>query len=111
MLQLLVDKGDNLETPLIKFLLVEQREETATDEDKPKSEFIEHSFIIKNICISVYYKCLNIGYDCRLFRRIWLFGVTVGVKRICRYTWFRNGCPSFTDGVSDTLFTNGFICV
>lgn len=38
MLQLLVDKGDSLETPIIKFLLVEQREETTTDEEKPKSK-------------------------------------------------------------------------
>lgn len=38
MLQLLVDKGDSLETPIIKFLLVEQREEITTDEEKPKSK-------------------------------------------------------------------------
>lgn len=39
MLQLLVDKGDTLEVPIIKFLLVEQRDEAVSDEDKPKSEY------------------------------------------------------------------------
>lgn len=38
MLQLLADKGDTLEAPMIKFLLVEQREEATTDENKPKSK-------------------------------------------------------------------------
>ena len=38
MLQLLLDKGDPLEVPIIKFMLVEQRDEAVTDEDKPKSK-------------------------------------------------------------------------
>ncbi|XP_065205960.1 baculoviral IAP repeat-containing protein 6-like isoform X3 [Planococcus citri] len=40
MLQLLSDKGDPLETPIIKFMLVEQRDEAVSDEDKPKN-FLE----------------------------------------------------------------------
>lgn len=38
MLQLLLDKGDPLEAPIIKFMLVEQRDEAVSDEDKPKSK-------------------------------------------------------------------------
>jgi hypothetical protein len=42
MLQLLADKGDTLETPIIKFLLVEQREEAIPDENKSKSKFAQN---------------------------------------------------------------------
>ena len=44
MLQLLVDKGDTLETPIIKFSLLEQREEAIPDENKSKSKYFTFVF-------------------------------------------------------------------
>lgn len=46
MLQLLADKGDELETPIIKFSLVEQREEAIPDENKSKSERVRANRIV-----------------------------------------------------------------